>query len=267
MRKIFFALLVFGLAANLYAAPPSRTYTYTTGEIIDPAKVTQNEDNIYNYLTIGVDTFRDGTIVDADLSNTAAISYSKLSLNNSIVNADISTSAAIVYSKLSLGSSLLTGDIKDGEIVNADINASAAIVDTKLAQITTASKVSGASVTSLSSIPSGAGQVPVANLGTGTGSSSNFLRGDGSWQTVSITKASLGLDSGSVAVNATSSANVNFSFTYNSAPIVVVSQYYPSGIPPTNDCYVTAVSTTGFTVYNSNGVNTTIYWISMGTPS
>lgn len=49
-----------------------------------------------------------------------------------IVNADVSNSAAIAYSKLNLSSS----------IVNADINASAAIVDTKLATISTAGKVS-----------------------------------------------------------------------------------------------------------------------------
>ena len=41
----------------------------------------------------------------------------------------------------------------NGGITNANISASAAIVDTKLAQITTASKVSGAALTSLGSIP------------------------------------------------------------------------------------------------------------------
>lgn len=59
-------------------------------------------------------------------------------------------------------------DIKDGEIVNADISASAAIADTKLAQITTAGKVSGAAITSLSSLPAGAGVIPSANLPGGS---------------------------------------------------------------------------------------------------
>lgn len=49
-------------------------------------------------------------------------------------------------------------------IENADISDTAAIADTKLAQIATASKVSGAALTSLSSIPSGAGVIPSANL-------------------------------------------------------------------------------------------------------
>lgn len=87
--------------------------------------------------------------------------------NASIVNADISASAAIAFSKLAsltsgnilVGSAggvatsvAVTGDvtisnagvtaIATGAIVNADINASAAIADTKLATISTADKVS-----------------------------------------------------------------------------------------------------------------------------
>lgn len=56
----------------------------------------------------------------------------------------------------------------NGNIDNTNLSASAGIVDTKLAQITTASKVSGAALTSLSSVPSGAGLLPVANVDTGT---------------------------------------------------------------------------------------------------
>ena len=41
-----------------------------------------------------------GTILDADISSSASISYSKLSLGSSIVNSDISSSAAISNSKL-----------------------------------------------------------------------------------------------------------------------------------------------------------------------
>jgi len=55
----------------------------------------------------------------------------------SIVNADVSASAAIAYSKLAL----------TGSVVNADINASAGIVDTKLATIATAGKVSNSATT------------------------------------------------------------------------------------------------------------------------
>ncbi len=48
-------------------------------------------------------------------------------------------------------------------ITNAKVSASAAIVDTKLAQITTAAKVHGTSITGLASLPAGAGAVPDAN--------------------------------------------------------------------------------------------------------
>lgn len=71
-----------------------------------------------------------------------------------IVDADVNAAAAIAYSKLNLATS----------IVNADVGAAAAIVDTKLATISTAGKVSGAALTSLSSIPAGAGLIPAANL-------------------------------------------------------------------------------------------------------
>ena len=90
-------------------------------------------------------------------------------INGSISNANISTSAAIAYSKLAL----------TGSILNSDINASAAIVDSKLAQITTASKVSGAAITALASVPSGAGVLPIANIATGTADGTKFVRDDG----------------------------------------------------------------------------------------
>ena len=52
----------------------------------------------------------------------------------------------------------------NGNITNANISGTAAISDAKLAQITTASKVSGAALTSLASVPSAAGLVPIANI-------------------------------------------------------------------------------------------------------
>jgi len=55
-------------------------------------------------------------------------------------------------------------------IVNADIALGAAIIDAKLNAITTANKVSGQSLYALANIPSGAGDIPKANL-------------DGDWDT------------------------------------------------------------------------------------
>jgi hypothetical protein len=68
-------------------------------------------------------TIKAGSIVNADINNSAAIAYSKLALTGLILNADIANAAAIAYSKLNLTTS----------IVNNDIAASAAIARTKLA--------------------------------------------------------------------------------------------------------------------------------------
>ncbi len=59
---------------------------------------------------------------------------------------------------------IATGTDPELLITNDKISATANIADTKLAQITTASKVSGAALTSLASIPAGAGSIPVANI-------------------------------------------------------------------------------------------------------
>ena len=55
-------------------------------------------------------------------------------------------------------------NVINGNLDNANIKANAAIADSKLAQITTASKVSGAAFTNLANIPAGAGVIPAANL-------------------------------------------------------------------------------------------------------
>jgi len=118
--KYSLVLLALFIPNLLWAAPPSRIFSYESGDIIDPSKVTQNEDAIFNYLTRGVDKYA--------------------------------------------ASSITTDSILDGTLANSDIAGTAAIVDTKLAQITTASKVSGTSLTGLASVPSGAGVIPTANL-------------------------------------------------------------------------------------------------------
>ena len=64
-------------------------------------------------------------IINADVSASAAIAYSKLTLTGSIVNADIASGAAIAYSKLVL----------TGSVVNADIATAAAIAFSKMAAL------------------------------------------------------------------------------------------------------------------------------------
>jgi len=73
-----------------------------------------------------------------------------------------SSGATIVASQHNSNNDTLF-NLVNGNIDNANIKANAGIVDSKLAQISTASKVSGSALTSLSSTPSGAGVMPAAN--------------------------------------------------------------------------------------------------------
>ena len=65
-----------------------------------------------------------------------------------------SAGAVIVAAQHNSNFSTIYSDY-NGNVTNANISASAAIVDSKLNQITTAGKVSGAALTSLSSTPGG----------------------------------------------------------------------------------------------------------------
>ncbi len=78
--KISFVMLL--AAATAYAAPPSRQFNYETGSIISSDEVTSNEDVIFNYLSAGVDTFLDGSIVNADVNSAANIQSDKLNLTS-----------------------------------------------------------------------------------------------------------------------------------------------------------------------------------------
>lgn len=83
MKKLLFTIVLLTLVNSpcyVFAAPPSRAYVYTTGNIIESSEVTANEDGIFNYLSAGIDTILDNTIVNADINSAAAISSSKLSL-------------------------------------------------------------------------------------------------------------------------------------------------------------------------------------------
>lgn len=74
--------------------------------------------------------------------------------------------AVIVASQHNSNFSTIYSDY-NGNITDDNIAANAAISDSKLAQITTAGKVSGASLILLGSTPSGAGILPSKNGGTG----------------------------------------------------------------------------------------------------
>lgn len=155
-------------------------------------------------------TFSAGAVIIASQHNS---NFSNIysDYNGNIDNTNIAASAAIAYTKLNLS----------GSIVNADINASAAIADSKLAQITTASKVSGAAITLLTSLPAGAGVVPTANLGSGTANSSSVLFGDQTYKSggsigglrfVSNTAVAAASNTGDITITNTNFYQVNFFF-------------------------------------------------------
>ena len=91
--------------------------------------------------------------------------------------------AVIVASQHNSNFSVIYSDY-NGNITDANLSASAAISDSKMAQITTAGKVSGAALTSLASIPAGAGLFPIANIASGTPTGSKFIRDDQTLQTI-----------------------------------------------------------------------------------
>lgn len=203
------------------------------------------------------------SIVDADISNSASITLSKINI----------TAASINYDRLNLTSN----------IVNADINASAGIVDTKLATISTAGKVNASAITSLSSTPSGAGILPIANIATGTPTGSKFLRDDGTLQ-IPPTPTYLGSWTSATLGSSTQAATDGFLIGYcagNGSGVATITIKSDSSNPPTtlrtenivptgtsitcsifcpvkkSDYYLTSAS--------GGGAGLTLFFISLGT--
>jgi hypothetical protein len=96
---------------------------------------------------------QNGTIVNADVNASAAISYSKLNLGTSIVNADISPSASISYSKLNLAGSIATADFVASGVTTNQLGASAVttakIADGSITTAKFAAAPSGVSTTNI----------------------------------------------------------------------------------------------------------------------
>ncbi len=107
-------------------------------------------------------TFSAGAVIIASQHN-SDFSTIYNDYNGNIDNTNIVASAGISYSKLTL----------TGAVLNTDLAGS--IADSKLSQITTASKVSGAAITLLSSLPAGAGVIPSANLPAAPASGITFI--------------------------------------------------------------------------------------------
>ena len=113
MEKYFtnrYALIVLLSLPFLMGAAPSSTYTYQTGQVIQPNEVQQNETNIYNYLSTGVDTIADGSIVNADIASGADIAASKL--DTTVVETD--TTQTISGTKTFSGTANMSGTLQIG---------------------------------------------------------------------------------------------------------------------------------------------------------
>lgn len=139
--------------------------------------------------------------------------------------------ATIVASQHNSCFSVIYSDY-NGNIDNTNISASAGISDTKLGQIATANKVAGSALASLSSVPSGAGVIPIANLASGTPDGTKFIRDDGTLVTPTVIKAFGRIDSSanlsassgvaSASKNATGVFDITLSTALNSGNYVVV---------------------------------------------
>lgn len=184
-------------------------------------------------------------------------------------------------------------NLVNGNIENDNIKSSAAIADTKLAQITTASKVSGTSLTGLASTPAGAGSLPIANLpyidddtmataSDTTVSTSESIKAYTDTQVATTAFAGI-KDYGTSGTTATdkdqsalivcmgirtvsggSSATVtNLPFTSNSS--FYVSTSFGTANTPTEAIVVIRNSGSQITIYNSDNLEQAIHWIAIGT--
>lgn len=147
MRKLI-GLLIFCLVSSpcyVFGAVPSRQYSYTSGTTIVASQVTSNEDQLFNYLSAGVEEYKDNTIVNADVNSAAAISDTKLDLatiaQNITFNGTSTFSGSSTFSNnvtfagqtiASLGTvttGVVTGiDINSGSIDNAILGSSTQVV-------------------------------------------------------------------------------------------------------------------------------------------
>ena len=111
---------VFGTSAAALTAIPAAQITGTASAFGGNAITNLNATQL---LTGTVPLARLSGITTTEISASAAIPYSKLTLTAGILNTDVSASAAIAYAKLNLASAIVTGDITNGTILFADWSA------------------------------------------------------------------------------------------------------------------------------------------------
>lgn len=169
----------------------------------------------------GLTAIAAGVVVNADISATAGISFSKLqsltSGNIIVGNASNVPTAVAVSGDITIDNTGATA-IASGVIVNADINASAAIADTKLATISTAGKVSGTAITS-GNISTSGSIATTSTLAVGQASAAANTDFDlaGTYAQTLVAVAALNIDC-STGNYFTKTINGNSTFTVSNVP-------------------------------------------------
>lgn len=171
--------------------------------------------------------------------------------------------AVIVASQHNANFSTIYTDY-NGNIDNNNIAAAAGIVDTKLNTISTAGKVSGAALTSLSSIPGGAGTVPTANLPSLLATANILNYGTSASSSSTVAPASLKIAYGySLSIAGSSSQAVtNLPFTSSSSYSCTVTNAVNGGTSAVN---VVSNSGSQMTISNQDVGSRVFNWIAIGT--
>jgi hypothetical protein len=141
----------------------------------------------------GVTAIGAGKIVDAQISNSAAVAYSKLNLSGSIVNADIYSSAAIALSKLAalgtakaLQSNAATGAIEVSSVTNTELGYVSGVTSALQTQLN-AKQATGNYITALT------GDVTAAGPGSSAATLATVNANVGSFTLATITVNAKGL--------------------------------------------------------------------------
>jgi hypothetical protein len=269
MQMILLILLI--LMPNLCnAAAPTRAFTYVSNTPIDPAQNNTNENALYSYLQTGVDTYASGSITGDAISNVASISYGKLALTNSIVNADISSSAAIVGSKLDLSSPGIIGATSAAAgtfttLTGADIVASSTF---KLGSANQGDVLYDNGTSFVRKTPGTNGQVWVTG---GTGANPNWANslasvldyGSSASSSTSRQATALKVAFGNVSVGSgTSQAITNLGFTGSTSYTCTCT--YSTNVAVNENPLCVPDSGAQMTIYNNQGSVRTVGWFCLG---